>query len=427
MAGGVSGEQNCVWDDLKDDEIRAIFQCLELPDRGALSLANKRSWEIFKTVRSWSLRKEKKGRIKGLVDCIPVIKDLLVDCADNECIGLLAATHPELSSLDLNFQTMAEDIRMKAKFPMLKHLRVAGLVNFPIQLGRLKAEVLESLEIFYSMPVNFRKFVERHPNLVRLKLHDVYQGYSGERIRILEHICKHLEELEELDLSENRDVLDDSCVEQLASSPLSSTLKLLNLSVTVFQIDLSPLPEFTNLHTLKVSRNAIYDKELLKMKKKEYFLPNIRVIDFSDNAITDVGVEALLEVFPNLEEIDISWNPSLTNRSMETISSQVENLRELIVKGTRVTDEGVKLLRTCQKLTFLHCNFIDYETFILLQAASPNLVVEQYGVKTDDDVDEDDDYDALEFDDYDDCDDDDFDSGGEEDYDHEYDEPENFF
>ena len=31
---------------------------------------------------------------------------------------------------------MAEDIRMKAKFPMLKHLRVAGLVNFPIQLGR---------------------------------------------------------------------------------------------------------------------------------------------------------------------------------------------------------------------------------------------------------------------------------------------------
>jgi len=68
---------------------------------------NKRFNEIFKSIRTWSIRKpvsykNKASRIKGLANNIPVIKNIKINRADSKDVKLLAKKHPELASLEMH-------------------------------------------------------------------------------------------------------------------------------------------------------------------------------------------------------------------------------------------------------------------------------------------------------------------------------------
>jgi len=416
----IPGRRECTFEDLKDEEIRKIFEYLGMKDRSFLSLMSKRFNNIFKTVRIWcvqgsvsmsvSVCSKGSGRLQGLVDRIPVIKSIKVSAVTEEDVNLLAAKHPELMSLDLSFGPRTGLVQ--GSWVMLKYLKITrhAQVFRETPLCEIKTEVLKSLWLEDCLPVDLDKFLVVQQNLVCLKLIGCRLGADGSQIK---GICESLTKLETLDLSKNPDLTDEG-VEILADSRLSTSLRSLCLTATgITGTAIGSLCKFRNLHTLAVASNKFADEGLAEyLKGQGDIMRNIRVMNISNIKMTDHGVEMLLEVFPGVEDLDLSKNLELTNKTIESITSKVACLTRLSVYGTEINNDGMRLLSKYAKLKVLEgpTSSLLEETTNRLRAACPKLVIRKieywgdWDGYDDDMVDmydnwgSDDDYDQYDFD-----------------------------
>jgi len=381
----IPGRRECTFEDLKDEEIRKIFEYLGMKDRSFLSLMSKRFNNIFKTVRIWcvqgsvsmsvSVCSKGSGRLQGLVDRIPVIKSIKVSAVTEEDVNLLAAKHPELMSLDLSFGPRTGLVQ--GSWVMLKYLKITrhAQVFRETPLCEIKTEVLKSLWLEDCLPVDLDKFLVVQQNLVCLKLIGCRLGADGSQIK---GICESLTKLETLDLSKNPDLTDEG-VEILADSRLSTSLRSLCLTATgITGTAIGSLCKFRNLHTLAVASNKFADEGLAEyLKGQGDIMRNIRVMNISNIKMTDHGVEMLLEVFPGVEDLDLSKNLELTNKTIESITSKVACLTRLSVYGTDINNDGMRLLSKYAKLKVLEgpTSSLLEETTNRLRAACPKLVI----------------------------------------------------
>jgi len=369
---------------LQDNEIRNIFKFLSTADRSSVSLVNKRFNEIFKSIRTWSIRKpvsykNKASRIKGLANNIPVIKNIKINRADSKDVKLLAKKHPELASLEMHLGSLHTSLGMKCKLPKLRKLRIsASKYNYyDLKISKMKAESLECLWLSNCILVD-KNAIFKFRKLVSLKLIDCLLIERGFKF---DYICKRLGEfgirLSTLDLSHCLDI-DDSSVEIIACSSLPATLENLNLSWTgLTDSSLAHLPVFSNLNTLAIAGSGSFSDEGF-CSLDGNIMRNIRVVDVSFTSLSDEGVESLLSAYPGLQDINFSRNIKITDRSMHTIKKRVKHLKKLNVRETQVSDEGLELLRVFSELAFLNCSpgAISEETITMLQTSSPRLVLE---------------------------------------------------
>lgn len=79
-----------------------------------------------------------------------------------------------------------------------------------------------------------------------------------------------------------------------------------------------------------------------------------RVMNISNIKMTDHGVEMLLEVFPGVEDLDLSKNLELTNKTIESITSKVSS--------SSLDSESWKSATICKKMV----NFFYSKKYLII-------------------------------------------------------------
>jgi chitodextrinase len=151
-----------------------------------------------------------------------------------------------------------------------------------------------------------------------------------------------------LDLSDN--ALTDEDLEALSALPNLSSLYLANNAIT----SLEPLGDLPSLRWLDVSGNAITDLtgidaldglEWLDLSGnpiddygvgETVQLPSLEQLYLVDTGLTDAGLQAVAEIMPNLQYLDISYNEISDLSPL----SGMKYLRELYAPFNRIDDIG---------------------------------------------------------------------------------------
>lgn len=104
-----------------------------------------------------------------------------------------------------------------------------------------------------------------------------------------------------------------------------------------------------SLEVIDLAGNGIKDEGLAGIAQAR----TLRDLTVARNDITDDGVEALTNLAPSLQRLDLSMNLEVTDRSAATLANRAHQLKHLDVGATRMSDIGLQQLMDSQALQSL--------------------------------------------------------------------------
>jgi len=168
-------------------------------------------------------------------------------------------------------------------------------------------------------------------NLQRLEL--VTMDNLGEFT--IQGICQ-LSNLQELIIDSCDDILDGVWAGNFAKLKNLKTLKLSNISLKNFSFRYIP-ENLRNITHLDLSVTDIRTSNL----NYPGFGSNIKILKLSNCPSID---ETFLTYYTNLTELDLSYNKAIVDLSLPVIAG-ITFLEKLNLSGTRITNDGLKLLK----------------------------------------------------------------------------------
>jgi len=155
----------------------------------------------------------------------------------------------------------------------------------------------------------------------------------------------------------------------LSACPDLWSLRLSKCSVTVD--GLASLRELPSLMVLNLSETEV-DSTIGQTLSQ---VPSLTTLDLSKTKVDD-GLAASLAGHPALASLNVRYNPSITDKTLETLADNPPpHLRNLQLGGTQVTDEGIKLLTTVKTLQFLSTGNTSDAVKESLRQANPELQI----------------------------------------------------
>ncbi|MFW6170782.1 MAG: leucine-rich repeat domain-containing protein [Planctomycetota bacterium] len=137
--------------------------------------------------------------------------------------------------------------------------------------------------------------------------------------------------------------------------------------------DLELFGKLTDLETLRIFDFRELDNEMVA---KLTALSQLKELALRNTAIGDSGVELIAESFPDLRNLDLSYNPSLGNSAMKAVS-QLTNLEVLTLIQNRFNDLGISHLMKLENLRVVDIrgNMQAGDLALEFLSALPNLTV----------------------------------------------------
>lgn len=228
---------------------------------------------------------------------------------------------------------------------VVSQLKGGILAGIPNEVIR---EILKSVDVKDIASIAetssfFREFINKNPQLLLPHLNQLKDFES--RLELAQRLGPLVTEL---DLSGFSSLRTRDLKNLLDLCPNITSLSLKGCR-NITDKDLELIAKFQNLKTLSLSGcNNITDKGIKFLTRASY-LEGFKSLDLSNCFyITDTGVKSITHHFKKLQLLDLSQeknnNPNITDKSIETISKSLKELKSLGLKRCNISYDGVKVL-----------------------------------------------------------------------------------
>lgn len=131
--------------------------------------------------------------------------------------------------------------------------------------------------------------------------------------------------------------------------------------------------KLTDLETLRVFDYRDLDNDMVAQLSE---LSELKELAIRNSVISDPAVQLIVESFPELTNLDLSYNPNITNNAMKTIA-ELGELERLTLIQDRFTDLGISNLTKVETLKVLDIrgNMQAGDLALEFLASLPNLAV----------------------------------------------------
>ncbi|GAA4430925.1 hypothetical protein [Bremerella cremea] len=152
-----------------------------------------------------------------------------------------------------------------------------------------------------------------------------------------------LPQLETLQLGSN--VLTDDSAKALGKIPNLKRLVLRNTLVTPEQM--ASIARSPSIRSIEIEGRTATDANIELLAK----FPNLEHVSICNSEATDASIETLAGA-PHLARLGFMLVPNMTSSSLESLAT-LPKLEDLTVKGTQLSDEGLRMIGQMQSLRSL--------------------------------------------------------------------------
>ncbi len=111
------------------------------------------------------------------------------------------------------------------------------------------------------------------------------------------------------------------------------------LDVSGVNIGSNNLPSLPNLEVLVMATSLTSDENIPQASQ----FPNLKVISLAGSTVSNLGVQRLVEEFPNLRALDLSHVRSIDDNAVKQLV-KLQKLKYLYLAGTRIGESQAELL-----------------------------------------------------------------------------------